>query len=439
MKNNIKKYVSIAAAAAVVIGGIGFGVSKFAPEEAPEIASVISFDVNPSIELKLGADEKVIEVLAQNEDAKAIIAGMELAGTDMETAVNALIGSLLKNGYIDEVANSILISVEDTDATRGKELQEKLSTEVNTILEASSVNASILAQYIDDEVTEVDEIAEFYSMSTGKATLINEIMTANPTLELEDLVEKSVNELNLIASNPKNTPADVTTTGTPSASEYASEENAIAAALAAAGITAEDVVGNIEVEFDMENGVMVYEVEFDTATGEFEYDVDATSTEIVKAETDANDDLDDDMDDLDDDDDDMDDIDDEDDDNDDDDDNDNDDVVASTPSDIPAVNNNAVVNDNDDDDDDNDDDMDDVDDDIDDMYDVDDDMDDLYDYMDDIDDLDDDMDDLDDDMDDIDDLDDDMDDLDDDFDDIDDDDDDNDDDDDDDNDDDNDD
>ncbi len=405
MKNNIKKYVSIAAAAAVVVGGVAFGASQFAPEAQPEIASIVSFDVNPSIELRLGADSKVIEVVAQNADAEAIIKGMDLKGADMNTAANALIGSLLQNGYIDEVANSILISVEDTDEARGKELQEKLSTEINTILQASAVNASILAQFIDDEITEVDEIANFYNMSTGKATLINEIMTANPTLEIEDLVELSVNELNLVASNPKNTPENVTSTGTPSASEFISEEDAIAAALAAAGITTTDLIGEIEVEFDMENGVIVYEVEFDTATGELDFNINAENAEVVIELDDDNDDMDDDNDD------------------------DNDDAIASTPSDIPAENdddNDDLDDDNDDldddfdDIDDNDNDMDDLDDDFDDIDDNDDDMDDLDDDFDDIDDIDDDMDDLDDDFDDIDDIDDDMDDLDDDFDDIDD-------------------
>lgn len=35
-------------------------------------------------------------------------------------AVNAIMGSLLKHGYVDELANSILISVEDDDAARAR-------------------------------------------------------------------------------------------------------------------------------------------------------------------------------------------------------------------------------------------------------------------------------------------------------------------------------
>ena len=44
-------------------------------------------------------------------------------------AVNALIGSLLQRGYVDELANSILISVEDGDSVRGAALQQELAAE----------------------------------------------------------------------------------------------------------------------------------------------------------------------------------------------------------------------------------------------------------------------------------------------------------------------
>ena len=54
---------------------------------------------------------------------------MDLKGDDLNKAMNAIIGSLLKNGYVDQLANSILITVEDKDTQRAASLQEKLSAE----------------------------------------------------------------------------------------------------------------------------------------------------------------------------------------------------------------------------------------------------------------------------------------------------------------------
>ena len=87
---------------------IGFGVynNNF------KVASRIGIDVNPSIELKINKKNKVIDVIANNEDGNKILSDMDLNGSDMNVAINALIGSMVKSGYIDELANSILISVE---------------------------------------------------------------------------------------------------------------------------------------------------------------------------------------------------------------------------------------------------------------------------------------------------------------------------------------
>lgn len=90
------------------------------------VASVISLDVNPSIALTVNRQEKVLSAQPMNDDAAVVLEGMELKGTQLDVALNAIVGSLLKNGYVDELANSILITVEDDDAARGTRLQQSL-------------------------------------------------------------------------------------------------------------------------------------------------------------------------------------------------------------------------------------------------------------------------------------------------------------------------
>ena len=41
-------------------------------------------------------------------------------------AINALIGSMLRNGYIDEIDNSILITVENKDKDKGATYRRNL-------------------------------------------------------------------------------------------------------------------------------------------------------------------------------------------------------------------------------------------------------------------------------------------------------------------------
>lgn len=105
-------WLAAACLALVVVGG-GAGVQYY---QANAVASVISLDVNPSVELDVNRQEKVVSAVPLNADANEILDGMDLKGADLNVAVNAIMGSLLKHGYVDELANSILISVEDDDA-----------------------------------------------------------------------------------------------------------------------------------------------------------------------------------------------------------------------------------------------------------------------------------------------------------------------------------
>ncbi len=78
----------MAAALLLIAGGLGiaFGSQRTSPGT---VDSIVSLDVNPSIELKIDSNEKVVETSARNEDARIILDDMDLKGTDLNVAVNA--------------------------------------------------------------------------------------------------------------------------------------------------------------------------------------------------------------------------------------------------------------------------------------------------------------------------------------------------------------
>ena len=114
------------------------------------VASVVSLDVNPSVTLNVNAKETVLSAVPVNEDGGDILAGMDLTGVQLDVAMNAIVGALLTNGYVDELANSILITVEDDDAGRGARLQQELTDQADAILANTSVNGAILSQTIQN-------------------------------------------------------------------------------------------------------------------------------------------------------------------------------------------------------------------------------------------------------------------------------------------------
>ena len=103
-------YSSIAACAATLLIAVGLFNMLHTGDE---VCAFVNLDVNPSVELSINDDNTVVSVSALNEDGEKILDGMDLKGTEIKVACNALIGSMVKNGYLSDLSNSVLVSLVD--------------------------------------------------------------------------------------------------------------------------------------------------------------------------------------------------------------------------------------------------------------------------------------------------------------------------------------
>ena len=267
-----RKWTTLVAACLAVMLLCGGGVFY---QQAHAVASVVSLDVNPSIELKVSRNEKVLVCTPLNEDAKAILAdmsnGADLKGAKLDVAVNAIVGSLVRNGYLDSISSAIMISVEDKDTARAEKLQRELTSTVDGVLQTSESRASVLTQTLTQDPG-LERQARENSISTGKAALVNHVLALNSALKFDALAKLSVEELK-----------DLAEAGAPAmpigkaAAAYAAEQYA--------GTTAVDSV-TAEVDPELDEFPAHYEVELQTAWGEFEYLVDAYTGKVLSGQKD---------------------------------------------------------------------------------------------------------------------------------------------------------
>ena len=269
-----RKWTSLIAAclAVMLLGGGGVFYQR-----ANAVASVVSLDVNPSIELKVNRSEKVLVCTPLNEDAEAILAdmsnGADLKGAKLDVAVNAIVGSLVRNGYLDSISSAIMISVEDKDTARAEKLQRELTSAVDGVLQTSEAKAAVLTQTLTQDATREQQARE-NNISSGKAALVNRVLAINPLLKFDALAKLSVEELK-----------DLAEAGAPAmpigkdAAAYAAEQYA--------GTTALDSV-TAEVDSELDESPAHYEVEIRSQTGEeFEYKVDAYTGAILESKREA--------------------------------------------------------------------------------------------------------------------------------------------------------
>ena len=272
MKTAKRKWTILVAACLAVVLLAGGGVLY---QQANAVASVVSLDVNPSIELKVNSSEKVLVCTPLNEDAKAILAdmsnGADLKGAKLDVAVNAIVGSLVRNGYLDSISSAIMISVEDKDTARAEKLQRELTSAVDGVLQTSEAKAAVLTQTLTQDATREQQARE-NNISSGKAALVNRVLAINPSLKFDALAKLSVEELK-----------DLAEAGAPAmpigkdAAAYAAEQYA--------GTTALDSV-TAEVDSELDEFPAHYEVELHTAWGEFEYLVDAYTGKVLSGQKD---------------------------------------------------------------------------------------------------------------------------------------------------------
>ena len=267
----------IAACLAVMLLG-GGGVFY---QQANAVASVVSLDVNPSIELKVSRSEKVLACAPLNDDAKTILAdmgdGADLKGAKLDVAVNAIVGSLVRNGYLSSISSAIMISVEDKDTARAEKLQRELTDAVDGVLQTSEAKASVLTQTLTQD-TARDQQAQENNISTGKAALVNRVLAINPGLQFDALAKLSVEELK-----------DLAEAGAPAMP--IGKDKAMDIAVAEFGKASAAEILHSEVDPELDESPAHYEVEITGRNGEeIEYKIDAYSGAVIETKREAADD-----------------------------------------------------------------------------------------------------------------------------------------------------
>lgn len=266
--NRMKKWMQTVAAclAVLLLGGGGLLV-----QQAHAVTSVVSLDVNPSIELRVNSREKVVSCQALNQEAQAVLedmdGGRDLKGVKADVAVNAIVGSLVRCGYLDSLSSAILISVEDKDQARAQRLQQELTGAVDGALAAGDSRAAVLSQTVQQD-KELEKQAKANNISTGKAALIRQAMALNGSLTFEGLAKLSVEELrDLIEAGAPGMPIGMTA--------------ALEAAAQYAGLTTADIT-DADVDPELDETPAHYEVEFQVpGKGELEYKVEAYTGQVL--------------------------------------------------------------------------------------------------------------------------------------------------------------
>ena len=251
---------------------------------ASKTETIVTMDVNPSIQFELNQDDEVVGISAGNEDAKKILEKVDVEDDDANKAVDKIVDSLVDEGHLSTENNTVLLSVDNDDDDKRIELEQKLGETIQSSLKENSIDGAIFSQDMDID-DDVESLIKKYDISYGKATLIEKILDENDdnqkAYKVEDLVKLNAQELIMIYQSMERKDDDDILLGSVSTSKYITSDEALAVALSDAGL-AQNQITDLEIDYDIENGVLTYEIEFKGNGKEYEYEINASKGVIER-------------------------------------------------------------------------------------------------------------------------------------------------------------
>lgn len=164
------------------------------------VASTITLDINPSIEITLDEFDHVINVTALNNDGDELIErDVKYSEMTVEQAIKWLIDRAVHLGYISAERNAILISVNNNNEDERLRVINYLEQRIDIEIRNNNINPNIIRDNTTDSIPNPnftdEQLAEAFRITVAKVRLINSIIELEEGYSFEELEKKPIWEL----------------------------------------------------------------------------------------------------------------------------------------------------------------------------------------------------------------------------------------------------
>ena len=157
--------------------------------------STITLDINPSIKINLGRNEKVKSIVPLNKDAKEIVNG-NFKGKSLDNVLVSITNKIIEKGYVNE-NNTIEIIVYSSGSVSNESIKHILEKDFGE----KQVSPNITV--IESITSEDEKLAKKYGITPAKASYISTIIKDNENIDFKALSDKSVRELSVTKQTGK--------------------------------------------------------------------------------------------------------------------------------------------------------------------------------------------------------------------------------------------
>lgn len=178
--------------ASIIIALLGFGL--FQNTVTPEAYAYISLDINPSVEIAVAEDLKVLHVYSVNSDAEKLLADMKLQNTDLYECIDAILAKSVQDGYLQPGQKAYVLSTVTLKDSSSPEIvnYDNFTGTIRAAVENKGLNVDLVV--MSTEMALRNE-ARSKGFSTGKLAVYKDAIKAGQELNLQQVKDHSVTEL----------------------------------------------------------------------------------------------------------------------------------------------------------------------------------------------------------------------------------------------------
>ena len=185
----VMQLVAACVALVLVVGGIFYYRGNLM------VDSLVDLDVNPGIELLTNQKNRVLEAYATNGDGDKVLSGMDLHNVDLQVALNAIVGSMVQQGYMTKDTKGVLVTVQNKDQKKADNLRKLVVKEMEIALSTEDMNAAVFHQVISTQNNNASAFARKNNISVGKAVFVLNLANKARSLDAKELAKMKISEI----------------------------------------------------------------------------------------------------------------------------------------------------------------------------------------------------------------------------------------------------
>jgi Anti-sigma factor N-terminus len=191
----MKTWKQTGAVAACLLLAVGFFGSQSLLGSDPKAYAYVTVDINPSIELSIDENHKVVDAKGLNQDGELVLTDLKLQGVTVEEAISTLAEMAKSKGYLNEQTEVLITASPAGTADAGSDLDQIENSLVAKVEQVTSTNGA--AVEVEGIVVSqgVRKAAQEAGVSPGKYAFYLSAQSNGVDVDLNELKKESIHAI----------------------------------------------------------------------------------------------------------------------------------------------------------------------------------------------------------------------------------------------------